>query len=161
MFLSFTLFSFPLFSFCSFYTSFLLLFLLFSLCSCILFLFCYLLFSVLYATPVLTVDFFLYFDPLFFHIFLLLFIFFLIFVFFNYFLSSLICLYSFTISVNTCIFPAIFQLRNRIKMISSRLPLFLENYRTRFTVWNLSSTISSLRSFLPQLSLRANNSNLT
>ena len=51
--------------------------------------------------------------------------FFLIFIFLNYFLSSLIRLYSFTISVNTCIFPAIFQLRNRIKIISSRLLLFL------------------------------------
>ena len=125
MFLSFILFSFPLFSFCSFYTSFLLLFLLFSLCSCILFLFCYLLFSVLYATPILTVDFFLYFDPLFFSCSFTFIYFFLIFIFLNYFLSSLIRLYSFTISVNTCIFPAIFQLRNRIKIISSRLPLFL------------------------------------
>ena len=62
VFVSFSLFSFPLFSFCSFYASFLP----FSLCSCILFFFCCLLSSLLYATPVLTVNFLGAFDALFF-----------------------------------------------------------------------------------------------
>ena len=61
VFVSFSLFSFPLFSFCSFYASFLP----FSLCSCILFFFCCLLSSLLYATPVLTVNFLGAFDALF------------------------------------------------------------------------------------------------
>ena len=44
--------------------------------------------------------------------------------------------------VNILIFPAIFELHDGIKIISSRLPLILSSYRTRFTVWNLSSTDS-------------------
>ena len=38
------------------------------------------------------------------------------------------------------IFFTIIELHNWIKIISSRHLLFLYNYRTRFTVWNLSST---------------------
>ena len=44
--------------------------------------------------------------------------------------------------VNILIFPAIFELHDGIKIISSRLPLILSSYRTRFAVWNLSSTDS-------------------
>ena len=44
--------------------------------------------------------------------------------------------------VNILIFPAIFELRDGIKIISSRLPLILSSYRTRFAVWNFSSTDS-------------------
>ena len=56
--------------------------------------FCYLLSSLLYATPILTVAFSLHSDPLFFHLFLFLF------SFLNYFLSSLFCLCSFTTSAH-------------------------------------------------------------
>ena len=47
--------------------------------------------------------------------------------------------------VNICIFPAIFELRNWIKIIPSRLPLLLKHcirWKThiRFMVWSLSST---------------------
>ena len=79
---SFCLFSFPLFFFCSFYASFLLLFLFFSLCSCILFFFCSLLSSFLYATPVLTVDFFYILTHIFSIIYLFVFFIFIIFVIF-------------------------------------------------------------------------------
>ena len=86
-FLSFSLFSFRLISFCSFKASVLLLFL---FCH----FFCYLLSCLLYATPVLTIDLL---------IFLLYFSFFLyLFIYYYYycFLSSLFCLYSFTNSAH-------------------------------------------------------------
>ena len=82
-------FLFPSILFPFFLCFFLLFFLLFSLCSCILFFFCSLLSSLLFATPVFTVYFlYMYTDP---HFFIYFYSFYFI---FYYFLSSLFCLYS-------------------------------------------------------------------
>ena len=45
--------------------------------------------------------------------------------------------------LQTFAFFSLFELRNGIEIISSKLYLFLQNYHTRFTVWNLSSTWSN------------------
>ena len=88
-FLSFSLLSFPLFSFCSFYTSFFLLFL-------FVHFFCSLLSSLLYATPVLTIDLLIFFLPPLPHFFSFIFIYFFIIIFLDlYFVCIALLLISY------------------------------------------------------------------
>ena len=105
-------------SFCSCFCSFLFALAFFSF---------FAIFSPLFYILLLFLLFFcLYSDPLFFHLYLFLFIYLFIYLFslllFSWFfhLSD-----SFTTSVKICFFPTIFQLRNRTKINSSRVPLFL------------------------------------